>query len=294
MSAQNMPPDQSAATAQDAIDVNDFVYAATAARVRRLTTPDGNHWFPAADVAGELGYANTRDAIARHVPERHWMGLEDLARTVGGRDASRKFAGHGLKRSMRMVNLQGLVRLVNACTKPEAEPFKQWVTEVVVAVQRDGSYSLDKAAAQPSATTAYAVPEQIAEAIARAEERNLRLIEGLADALNRLATRVEEIADRLPAARRTPPPRPRVTAESVLRDWKKHNLVITEDIWAVGAYVLPAIIEHGEACYPLDAIAARTGLTVHRVHDSLRMMLKRGCIRQTGTLPDGSPIYALK
>ncbi|MDW4904746.1 hypothetical protein RB628_05145 [Streptomyces sp. ADMS] len=34
----------------DAIGINDFVYGATEARVRRLTMPDGSHWFPAADV----------------------------------------------------------------------------------------------------------------------------------------------------------------------------------------------------------------------------------------------------
>lgn len=45
---------------QDALDVGDFVYAATGARVRRLTTPDGTHWFPAVDVCKELGHTNSR------------------------------------------------------------------------------------------------------------------------------------------------------------------------------------------------------------------------------------------
>lgn len=53
------PPDRSAAQ-QDAIDVNDFVFAATGARLRRLTLPNGEHWFVAADVATQLGYANTK------------------------------------------------------------------------------------------------------------------------------------------------------------------------------------------------------------------------------------------
>ncbi len=41
---------------KDALDVGDFVYAATGARVRRLTMPDGTHWFPAVDVCKQLGY----------------------------------------------------------------------------------------------------------------------------------------------------------------------------------------------------------------------------------------------
>ncbi|WP_372408638.1 Bro-N domain-containing protein [Streptomyces luteireticuli] len=300
MSAQNMPPNRSAEQ-QDAIDVNDFVYAATGARVRRLTLPDGSHWFPAADVAGELGYANTRAALSQHVPDEFSMRLDELAQGVTGSDTLRKHAGHGLQRSMRMVNLQGLIRLVNGCTKPEAEPFKRWVTEVIVTIQRDGSYHLEKAEVQTSAAPAYAVPHQMADVLARLEERNLQLIEELA-AVRREAAQgrtevievLRDIADRLPSARSSEAPRPRVTAESVLSGWRSNNLVITNDIWAVGAYILPAIIERGEAGYPLDAIAARTGLSVHRVHDSLRMMQKRGCIRQTGMRGDGTPVYALK
>ncbi|MEU0207849.1 hypothetical protein ABZ235_08950 [Streptomyces canus] len=45
----------------DAIDINDFVFAATGARVRRLTMPDGTHWFPAVDVCKEL-----RRPLGRH------------------------------------------------------------------------------------------------------------------------------------------------------------------------------------------------------------------------------------
>ncbi|MFV0134952.1 Bro-N domain-containing protein [Streptomyces sp. HMX87] len=134
---------------------------------RCLRLPDGEHWFPAADLAGELGYANTRQALLWHVAESCQQSLEDLARSVYGVDASRKVAGHGLKKSKRMVKLRGLVALVNGCTKPECEPFKDWVTEVVVTVQQEGSYSLDPAPVQPaqSGGTAYLMPEQVADAV---------------------------------------------------------------------------------------------------------------------------------
>lgn len=176
MSTQNTPPNP--AGKQDAIDINDFVYAATGARVRRLTMADGTHWFPAVDVAKDLGYVNTRQALILHVPEDWRVSLDELAQSVYGRDSSHKIAGHGLKRSMRMVSLPGLVRLVNGCTKPEAEPFKNWVTEVVVSIQRHGSYELEKAEVQPTAPdapTAYAMPKEVADAIVRLEEHNLSM-----------------------------------------------------------------------------------------------------------------------
>src|SRR5262245_50780285 len=124
MSEQNTPPSQDGTP--DAIDINDFVYAATGSHVRRLTMPDGTHWFPAVDVCGNLGYANTSDAVRDLVPEVSRKSLANLALSYPLRIPR----GHGLKKSMNLIDLQGMIRLVNASTKPEAEPFKQWVTDV--------------------------------------------------------------------------------------------------------------------------------------------------------------------
>ncbi|WP_257003996.1 hypothetical protein [Streptomyces sp. SA15] len=78
MSEQNnTPPDQSAAQRQDAIDINDFVFAATGARVRRLTLPDGTHWFPAVDVAMALATPTqeTRCAMGSHKNTQHPLAI---------------------------------------------------------------------------------------------------------------------------------------------------------------------------------------------------------------------------
>ncbi|GGQ73723.1 helix-turn-helix domain-containing protein [Streptomyces asoensis] len=61
---------------------------------------------------------------------------------------------------------------------------------------------------------------------------------------------------------------------------------------AVAAVLAPALAR-GEARYRVEDIAARTGLSHDRVHDSLRMLLKRGCVRQTGCGADGAPLYVL-
>ncbi|WP_308402145.1 Bro-N domain-containing protein [Streptomyces sp. RKAG293] len=222
-----------------------------------------------------------------------------------------------MKSHMKLVNLQGLVRLVNACTKPESEPFKQWVAEVVVAVQRDGSYSLDKAEIQPTAPgapTAYAMPGDVADAIVRLEEHNLRLDEALlttqreaqetrrdmARSQDRLVRAMDRIGDTLdamlarqaqPAPAAVPEP-PRLTAESVLADWKS-RLSVTEDVWAVAIAIAPVLAEHGEIRQSLETIAARTGLTVHRVNECLRFMRKHACIRSLGGTHEGAPVYAL-
>ncbi|MET7291675.1 Bro-N domain-containing protein [Streptomyces griseoloalbus] len=321
-----------------AIDISDFVYAATGARVRRLTMPDGTHWFPAVDVCKELGHTNSRQALADHVPDEH----REILETVTGAYGLSIPAGREWRRDLNVLSLQGLILLVNACTKPACAPFKQWAAEVIETVQREGSYSLDEAEVQspePGAPIAYAMPEQVAEAIVRLEAHNLQLDEELANgqresialqtemlALHResltlqketlamqremlgtqqatlavqqaMVRAMERIADRfdtLVLKRRTPPgPFTALpTTESVLADWRQ-RLSVTEDVWAVAVVIAPVLVEKGELSEPLESIAARTGLSVRRVNECLRLLRKHACISSRGGAEDGAPVYVL-
>ncbi|MDX5563053.1 Bro-N domain-containing protein [Streptomyces sp. ID05-04B] len=306
----NTPPPTRSAAHQDAIDVNDFVFAATGARLRRLTLPDGEHWFVAADVATELGYVNTRQALLAHVSPDCTRSLGEIAQDVCTADTSRKLAGHRLQKSMRMVSLKGLIRLVNGCTKPECVPFKTWVDEVILTVQQQGSYSLEPAAVQPAPAggTAYVMPEQVVDALVRLEERNLQMDESLAAfagerndllrQINRSQSRMADALDDIVQAlgRRADRSRPVseavLTPQELLARWKAKNLVVTDDVHAVAAVLAPTLVR-GEARYRVEEIATRTGLPHDRVHDCLRMLLKRGCLRQTGCAADGAPVYVL-
>ncbi|WP_086801121.1 Bro-N domain-containing protein [Streptomyces caniscabiei] len=305
-------------TQHDAIDVGDFVYAATGARVRRLTMPDGTHWFPAVDVCKQLGYTTPRKALIDHVPEAHREILETL---TGGHGLSVP-AGREWRRDLNLIDLQGLILLVSACTKPECAPFKQWVAEVIETVQREGSYALDEAEVQPvgpGAPIAYAMPEQIADAIVRLEERNLQADEQLAvsqqkslelqqqmvemqrvglAAQQAMALAMERIANRLDTLA-VAHPAPTATAfethpttESVLADWRE-RLSVTTDVWTVAVVIAPVLVEEGELRQPLEAIAARTGLSVHRVNECLRLLRKHACIHPVGAAEDGAPVYVL-
>ncbi|MEH0420249.1 BRO-N domain-containing protein [Streptomyces sp. B21-083] len=299
----------------DAIDVSDFVYAATAARVRRLTLPDGTHWFPAVDVCKELGHTNTQKALSDHVPEDHREILETL---TGGYGLSVP-AGREWRRDLNVISLQGLILLVSACTKPACAPFKQWAAEVIETVQREGSYSLEEAEVQPAepgAPIAYAMPEQVAEAIVRLEERNLQADEQLAVAQHEslalqrtmvemqretltaqqaIAQAMDRIAnglDVLFATRQAPTTATAPTTEAVLADWR-HRLSVTEDVWTVAVVIAPVLVEKGELREPLESIAARTGLSVHRVNECLRLLRKHACIRSRGGAEGGAPVYVL-
>ncbi|MER6179251.1 Bro-N domain-containing protein [Streptomyces sp. NPDC001652] len=283
-------------TRKDAIDINDFVFAATGARVRRLTMPDGTHWFPTSDVLKELGYRNPRKTLADHVPTEHRESLESV---TGGYALSIP-AGREWRRDMNLVDLQGLIRLVNGCTKPSAQPFKAWVSEVIATIQRDGSYSLEPAPVQqPAATgcTAYAVPEQLADALVRLEERSIQTNEALQQINNSQNTIVEVLRDiaqtlrgRNDLARTVQAPE--LTPEQLLSNWRTRNLVVTEDIHTVAAHLAPALL-HGGADYSVEEIAVCTGLSPSRVQNSLELLSENGCVRQVGRAPDGAPFYVL-
>ncbi|MFJ8005749.1 BRO-N domain-containing protein [Streptomyces fagopyri] len=307
----------SSADQHEAIDISDFVFAATGDRIRRLTMPDGNHWFPSVDVCKELGYTTPRKALLDHVPEEHRDNLETV---TGGHGLSIP-AGRTWRRDLQLIDLQGLILLVNACTKPACAPFKQWVAEVIETVQREGSYSLEEAevqSAEPGAPIAYAMPEQVAEAIVRLEELNLRADEqhalvqqesltlqrtmvemqratlvtqqAIAQAMERIANRLDVLTLDRPAPTAAFSAQP--TAESVLADWRR-RLSVTSDVWAVAVVIVPVLVEEGELRQPLDSIAARTGLSVQRVNDCLRMLRKHACIHSRGGTEDGAPVYVL-
>ncbi|WP_405819082.1 Bro-N domain-containing protein [Streptomyces sp. NBC_01390] len=282
-------------THKDAIDINDFVFAATGARVRRLTMPDGTHWFPAADVCKELGYTTTRKALLDHVPEEHREFLE----TVTGSHSLSVPAGRGWRRDMNLIDLQGLIRLVNGCTKPESQPFKAWVSEVIATIQRDGSYSLEPAALQPTPTTvtAYAVPQQLADALVRLEERVDRQDETLRQIDTKQNVIVDLLRDLTQTLRRTgdlvrPVQAPELTPQQLLSNWKSRNLVVTEDVHTVAAHLAPALL-HGGANYSVEEVSVHTGLSPDRVRHSLELLSEQGCVREAGRTPDDTPFYVL-
>jgi hypothetical protein len=218
-------------------------------------------------------------------------------------------AGREWRRDLQLIDFSGLIQLVNGCTKPSSRPFKEWVSEVIMSIQRDGSYTLPKAEVQPrdpGGPVAYAMPAQVADAIMRLEERNVRLDEEFAEAQrasarvqSRMADAMDRIADALEAFRPVTAEHPaapadpyRPSAEALLADWRS-RMSVTEDVWAVAVTIAPVLAEHGEIRMSLEALASRTGLNAHRVNECLRFMRRHACIRSRGGAEDGAPVYVL-
>lgn len=96
----------------------------------RVVEIEGKPWFVASDVAAILGFRTTAGAgwYARHLDsgERNTITLAD-----GMRGNPNKTA----------VTESGLYKLILRSDKPEAKPFQDWVTQIVLpAIRKDGGY----------------------------------------------------------------------------------------------------------------------------------------------------------
>lgn len=92
----------------------------------RVVTIDGEPWFVAADVCAALSITNEQ---TRRLDEDE-KGLRSI-QTPGG------------QQEMTVINESGLYSLILGSRKPEAKPFKKWVTsEVLPSIRKTGSYSV--------------------------------------------------------------------------------------------------------------------------------------------------------
>jgi anti-repressor protein len=95
--------------------------------IRTTGTPD-NPEFCAMDLCRALGYANGRDAVAKHVEE------DDVAK----RDTTDSI---GRTQLLTYVNESGMYALVLGSKLESAKKFKRWITsEVLPSIRKHGAY----------------------------------------------------------------------------------------------------------------------------------------------------------
>lgn len=104
----------------------------------RTVLSDDEPWFVGKDVAKILGYANTKDALLKHVDDEDKLGSQ--------------ITTSGQKRNMVVVNESGLYNLIlgaskqgkNQEIKEKARQFKRWIThEVLPTIRKHGAYMTD-------------------------------------------------------------------------------------------------------------------------------------------------------
>lgn len=88
---------------------------------------DDQPWFCVADICRVLGYANSRDALAKHCREKG-VAKRDTLTTKG-------------KQALTFIDEGNLYRLIIKSRKEEAQRFEAWVCdEVLPSIRRSGRY----------------------------------------------------------------------------------------------------------------------------------------------------------
>lgn len=92
----------------------------------RTAQINGETWFVLKDVCDILGLTDTNKIAAR-------LESDELTRI--------KFVSGGQTREMLCINESGLYNVILRSDKPEAKPFRKWVTsEVLPSIRKTGSY----------------------------------------------------------------------------------------------------------------------------------------------------------
>lgn len=101
------------------------VFSYNGAQVRTVEQ-NGEPWWVLKDVCEILGIANSRDVVNRLDEDEKGVGQID---TLGG------------AQEMTIISESGLYNVILRSDKPEAKPFRKWVTaEVLPTIRRSGGY----------------------------------------------------------------------------------------------------------------------------------------------------------
>lgn len=96
---------------------------------------NGEPYFIGKEVAEVLGYANSKDAIQKHVDD------EDKQIIQRSQFATLEIPNRGLT----IINESGLYSLILGSKLPSAKKFKRWVTsEILPSIRKHGTYSINE------------------------------------------------------------------------------------------------------------------------------------------------------
>lgn len=124
----------------------------------RTVEIDGEPWFVGKDVATALGYANTADAIQKHVDNDDKLESQ--------------IAISGQNRKIIVINESGLYSLVLSSKLSSAKKFKKWVTsEVLPSIRKHGMYAEKELLDNPDLLI------KVAQALKEEREKNKKLSE---------------------------------------------------------------------------------------------------------------------
>lgn len=105
----------------------------------RTVEENGAVLFCGSDIAGALGYSNTRDAINRHCKPEGVVKRDGVSQTTNQYGITTEQTVE-----MKFINEGNVYRLITHSKLPAAEQFEHWVfDEVLPTIRRNGAYMTD-------------------------------------------------------------------------------------------------------------------------------------------------------
>lgn len=130
--------------------------------IQVILDESGEPWLVAMEVAEVLGYSDAHKMTSKlDDDEKSNRQIGGLGPATGGR-------------GVIVINESGLYSAILTSSKPEAKPFKRWVThEVLPTIRRTGSYSMAQQQQLPSANDATILIESMARTMKLAPSATL-------------------------------------------------------------------------------------------------------------------------
>ena len=130
---------------------------------------EGNPWFIGKQVAGVLGYKDTKKAIKLHVEEddKQLIDRSMLTNGVVNRETNYPLNNStisGINTKIIIINESGLYSLIFSSKLESAKKFNRWVThEVLPSIRKTGKYEVKQSREERIASVLAASQELIAE-----------------------------------------------------------------------------------------------------------------------------------
>lgn len=131
-----------------------------------LISKGGEVWFIAKEVCEILGISKYRDAVSK---------LDEDEKSI----CPVRLDGWSQNRNVAVINESGLYALILRSNKPNANPFRKWITfEVLPAIRKTGSYSVNQTSIAVDELKIKELELKRAEYLSKIAERYLNKCDG--------------------------------------------------------------------------------------------------------------------
>lgn len=252
-----------------------LTYPDTGETIELITATDGSKWFWLHEVAEAADLPNLKTTYRRTLDGDEWQTIDVSAGQSTSTNNRHELTSPNAKRVL--LSLPGTIKVLTVARKnPKARAFDRWARhEVLAPLLTTNQPAPDDPKTRDYVDSLLALAVETQAGMLSVQQQQSETMVKLTEILDRVTAN----PPRGPGART--PQRRKDEAAGLLESWRSRHL-LSKDVWAVAAYALPIILEHGNLQASPRKIAERTGLDVALVNRALLDLCLAGCLRPVG------------